>query len=204
MTGPGGRAGQEESGTLARLFLAAMRRHDRAAVLLHQDGTKWRETPDWRFERQVIRLALFLRERAQSFRAQAREVAASSRALGYLAGLDGGSSCQYLTHAEAVARMRALRTELPARKGAVALVAAPPTLAARLALLSFVFDGLTICAVGTPGRESVGLQPEWVVGPAGVQESERSAAPAPRRAAGLFERVLAPFRSDPRKAKLEM
>ena len=143
-------------------------------------------------------------ERAQSFRAQAREVAASSRALGYLAGLDGGSSCQYLTHAEAVARMRALRTELPARKGAVALVAAPPTLAARLALLSFVFDGLTICAVGTPGRESVGLQPEWVVGPAGVQESERTAAPVPRRAAGLFERVLAPFRSDPRKAKLEM
>ena len=99
--------------------------------------------------------------------------------------------------------MRALRTELPARKGAVALVAAPPTLAARLALLSFVFDGLTICAVGTPGRESAGLQPEWVVGPAGVQESERTAAPVPRRAAGLFERVLAPFRSDPRKAKLE-
>ncbi|TMB02518.1 MAG: hypothetical protein E6J64_16590 [Deltaproteobacteria bacterium] len=306
MTRPGGRAGQEESGTLASLFLAAMRRHDRAGVLLHQDGTKWRETPDWRLERQVIRLALFLRERAslvpgdrvailsrlrpesvaaelaaiaqgaaaiaidpelpsdtvrraieqaapavafvprgpereqasgaravvcfegkaegawawsealdlggtldtperaQSFRAQAREVAASSRALGYLAGLDGGSSCQYLTHAEAVARMRALRTELPARKGAVALVAAPPTLAARLALLSFVFDGLTICAVGTPGRESAGLQPEWVVGPAGVQESERTAAPVPRRAAGLFERVLAPFRSDPRKAKLEM
>ena len=207
MTRPGGRAGQEESGTLASLFLAAMRRHDRAGVLLHQDGTKWRETPDWRLERQVIRLALFLRERAslvpgdrvailsrlrpesvaaelaaiaqgaaaiaidpelpsdtvrraieqaapavafvprgpereqasgaravvcfegkaegawawsealdlggtldtperaQSFRAQAREVAASSRALGYLAGLDGGSSCQYLTHAEAVARM---------------------------------------------------------------------------------------------------
>src|SRR5207245_11028148 len=64
MTGPGGRAGQEESGTLARLFLAAMRRHNRAAVLLHQDSTKWRETPDWRLERQVIRLALFLRERA--------------------------------------------------------------------------------------------------------------------------------------------
>src|SRR5207244_12998206 len=64
MTRPGGRAGQEESGTLASLFLAAMRRHDRAGVLLHQDGTKWRETPDWRLERQVIRLALFLRERA--------------------------------------------------------------------------------------------------------------------------------------------
>src|SRR2546430_13485838 len=64
MTRPGGRAGQEESGTLARLFLAAMRRHDRAGVLLHQDGTKWRETPDWRLERQVIRLPLFLRQPA--------------------------------------------------------------------------------------------------------------------------------------------
>src|SRR5713101_376406 len=170
-----GHDGLERPGTLATLFLAAMRRHDRAAVLLHHDGVKWRETPDWRFERQVIRLALFLRdrarlapgdrvaivsglrpespvaelaaitqgaaavaidpdlppeavrraieeraparavvclqgkaegawawsealdlggtldmpERAQSFRAQAREVAPDSRALGYLAGSDG-------------------------------------------------------------------------------------------------------------------
>src|SRR2546430_11693539 len=50
--------------TVALLFLASMRKHDRAAALLHQDGTKWRETPDWRLERQVIRLALFLRQRA--------------------------------------------------------------------------------------------------------------------------------------------
>src|SRR5207237_2337115 len=47
-----------------RSFLAAMRRHDRAAVLLHHDGVAWRETPDWRLERQVIRLALFFRDRA--------------------------------------------------------------------------------------------------------------------------------------------
>src|SRR5467141_870901 len=60
-----GHDGSERSETLARMFLAAMRRHDRAAVLLHPDGAKWRETPDWRFERQVIRLALFLRDRAR-------------------------------------------------------------------------------------------------------------------------------------------
>ncbi len=298
--------GLEPPGTLARLFLAAMRRHDRAAVLLHHDGVKWRETPDWRFERQVIRLALFLRdrarlapgdrvaivsglrpespvaelaaiaqgaaavaidpdlppeavrrafeetapavafvanapapewtsgaravvclqgkaegawawsealdlggtldtpERAQSFRAQAREVAPDSRALGYLAGSDGPFRCQFLTHAEAVARMRALRTGSPARKGAVAHLAAPPTLAARLALLSFVVDGSTTCAVGTPGREVAGLQPDWVVGPAGAPTSGRPPAPAPPRAgARLFDRILAPFRSDRREVKLE-
>jgi hypothetical protein len=50
--------------TLASLFLGAMRKHDRKAALLQRDGTRWRETPDWRLERQVIRLALFLRERA--------------------------------------------------------------------------------------------------------------------------------------------
>jgi len=50
--------------TLASLFLGAMRKHDRKAALLQRDGARWRETPDWRLERQVIRLALFLRERA--------------------------------------------------------------------------------------------------------------------------------------------
>jgi acyl-CoA synthetase (AMP-forming)/AMP-acid ligase II len=310
MTTPGGRAdqeGPERPATLATSFLAAMRRHDRAAVLLHHDGVKWREIPDWRLERHVIRFALFLRdrarlapgervaivsrlrpeavvaelaaiaqgvaavtidpdlppesvsraieeaapavafvpdapardrfksaravvcfegksegawafhealdlggtldtpERAQSFRAQAREVPAESHALGYVVGTDGASSCQFLSHAESVARMRALRAELPARKGAVALVAAPPTLPARLALLSFVFDGSTTCAVGMPGREVAGLLPDWVVGPAGAPESARPAGPAPRRAGarGLFGRFLVPFRGDPRDTKAE-
>jgi acyl-CoA synthetase (AMP-forming)/AMP-acid ligase II len=284
-----------------------MRRHDRAAVLLHHDGVKWRETPDWRLERQAIRLALFLRdrarlapgervaivsslrpetvaaelaaiaqgavavaidpdlhpdaishaleqvapavafvpdarardrvrgaravvcfegtsegawaflealdlggtldtpERAQSFRAQAREVPAESHALGYVAGTDGALECLFLSQTEAVARMRALRAESPARKGAVALLAAPPTLDARLALLSFVFDGSTTCAVGMPGREVAGLRPDWVVGPAGVPEPARPAGPAPHRAGarGLFARFLAPFRSDPPDTKAE-
>src|SRR5229473_3849493 len=310
MTGSTERAGdrgEEGAATWARLFLAAMRKHDRAAVLLHHGQEKWQETPDWRLERQVIRLALFLRdrggilpgdrvaivsrlrpeavaaelaalaqgaaalaidpdlspaelrvvfeqtapaavfvpdaaargslpsgaravlcfdgsadgawawsealdlggtldtpERAQLFRAQAREVAPDSRALGYLAGTDGLLQCHFLTQAEAVARMRALRTGSPARKGAVAHVSASPTLAARLALLSFVVDGSTACAVGMPGREVAGLQPDWVVGPAGAPTSGRPPPPAPRRAgARLFDRILAPFRRDRREVKLE-
>jgi hypothetical protein len=297
MIGSEERARDQGLDTLAGMFLAAMRRHDRAAVLLQHDGVKWRETPDWRFERQVIRLALFLRdrarlapgdrvaivsglrpeslvaelaavaqgaaavaidpelpaaavrraidetapavafvadaaregssgaravvcfqgkaegawawsealdlggtldtpERAQSFRAQARDVAADSRALGYLAGSDGQLHCQFLTQAEAVEGMRALRMGTPARKGAIAQVTASPTLAARLALLSFVLDGSTTCAVGLPGPEVAGLQPDWVVGPAGAPTSGRPPSPAPRRAGGgLLDRILAPFRS---------
>jgi acyl-CoA synthetase (AMP-forming)/AMP-acid ligase II len=304
MIAPEDRARDGRPGTLAGTFLAAMRRHDRAAVLLQHDGVKWRETPDWRFERQVIRLALFLRdrarlapgdrvaivsglrpeslvaelaavtqgasavaidpdvpaaavrraideaapavtfvadaarevsvgpravvcfqgkaeaawawsealdlggtldtpERAQSFRAQAREVAADSRALGYLAGSDGQLHCEFITQAETVERMRALRTGSPARKGAIAQVTASPTLAARLALLSFVLDGSTTCAVGMPGPEVAGLQPDWVVGPAGAPTSGRPPSPAPRRAGQrLFDRILAPFRSHG-EAKLE-
>src|SRR6266481_3270369 len=58
------RSDTDAPATLASLFLGAMRRHDRKAALLQRDGARWRETPDWRLERQVIRLALFLRERA--------------------------------------------------------------------------------------------------------------------------------------------
>jgi non-ribosomal peptide synthetase component F len=312
MSGTEERVGQgdwEGQDTLAKLFLAAMRKHDRAAVLLHHDGVKWRETPDWRLERQVIRLALLLRERArlapgdrvaivsalrpesvvaelaaiaqgaaavaidpdlppadlraaidevapavvfvaqaaaaewasgssvravvrfggradgawawsealdlggtldtperaQSFRAQAREVLADSRALGHLTTSDGLLRCEFLTHAEAVERIRALRAGLPARKRAVALVTAPPTLPARLAMLSFVVDGSTSCALGTEGPEVEGIRPDWVVGPAGVPESARPAAPAPQppKRAGLLARVFSPFRSAPREPKLE-
>ena len=62
--GPAAEGDAHEAGTLPRLFVRAMRKHDRSAVLLDRDGERRRETPDWRFERQVIRLALFLRDRA--------------------------------------------------------------------------------------------------------------------------------------------
>src|SRR5713101_7984130 len=208
MTGSTERAGdrgEEGAATWARLFLAAMRKHDRAAVLLHHGQEKWQETPDWRLERQVIRLALFLRdrggilpgdrvaivsrlrpeavaaelaalaqgaaalaidpdlspaelravfcfdgsadgawawsealdlggtldtpERAQLFRALAREVKADAPALGHLVGWDGSLRAQFLTQAETAARLVALRAGSPARKGAVGYVAGPPTAA---------------------------------------------------------------------------
>src|SRR5262245_49279028 len=50
--------------TLAQLYLQAMRHHAREAVLLWRDGDEWAPVPDWRFDRQVIRIALYLKERA--------------------------------------------------------------------------------------------------------------------------------------------
>jgi AMP-binding enzyme len=50
--------------TLSQLYLQAMRHHAREAVLLSRDGEQWAPVPDWRFDRQVIRIALYLKERA--------------------------------------------------------------------------------------------------------------------------------------------
>jgi long-chain acyl-CoA synthetase len=49
--------------TLNRLHAQAMREHARPSALLLRDGATWTPTPDWRLDRQVIRLALSLRER---------------------------------------------------------------------------------------------------------------------------------------------
>jgi hypothetical protein len=49
--------------TLAGLHLAAERKHDREAVLQTQREGKSVSTPDWRFDRQVIRIGLYLHER---------------------------------------------------------------------------------------------------------------------------------------------
>ncbi len=50
--------------TLSQLYLQAMRHHAREAALLSRAGEQWAPTPDWRFDRQVIRIALYLQERA--------------------------------------------------------------------------------------------------------------------------------------------
>ncbi len=49
--------------TLTRLYLLAMREHNRVGVFLHGSGDRWEPTPDWRFDRQVIRTALYAKER---------------------------------------------------------------------------------------------------------------------------------------------
>ncbi|NIM47882.1 MAG: AMP-binding protein [Gemmatimonadales bacterium] len=49
--------------TLNRLYLMAMREHARDSVLRSRDQTRWVSTPDWRLDRQVIRIGLYLRDR---------------------------------------------------------------------------------------------------------------------------------------------
>jgi hypothetical protein len=49
--------------TLNRFYDLAMREHDRRAVLAFGEGKDYAEDPDWRFDRDVIRVALFCQER---------------------------------------------------------------------------------------------------------------------------------------------
>ncbi len=49
--------------TLGQIHLTAERSHDRAAVVRRWSGDRWEETPDWRFHRHVLRIALYLDER---------------------------------------------------------------------------------------------------------------------------------------------
>lgn len=50
--------------TLGALHLEVERKHERAAVLVRLERDERLATPDWRFHRQIIRVALWLRERA--------------------------------------------------------------------------------------------------------------------------------------------
>jgi long-subunit acyl-CoA synthetase (AMP-forming) len=54
-----------ESENLGLLLLAVERKHDRTAVLRRRTGAAWQDTPDWRFQRQAMRIALYLKERGQ-------------------------------------------------------------------------------------------------------------------------------------------
>jgi hypothetical protein len=49
--------------TLNEMYLQAMREHDRDAVQRYRSDSGWSRSPDWRFDRQVIRVALFLQQR---------------------------------------------------------------------------------------------------------------------------------------------
>src|SRR5262245_57955014 len=49
--------------TVCGLYDMGMREHSRKALLLHREGDNWVETPDWRFDRLVIRIAVYARER---------------------------------------------------------------------------------------------------------------------------------------------
>jgi len=51
--------------TVCGLYDMGMREHSRKALLLHREGDSWVETPDWRFDRLVIRIAVYARERLE-------------------------------------------------------------------------------------------------------------------------------------------
>ena len=57
------RRSHEIPDTLSKLYVLAMKEHTRKALFLHRVGDRWLDIPDWRLDRQVIRLGLFLRER---------------------------------------------------------------------------------------------------------------------------------------------
>ena len=50
------------SPTLNTLVMTAMRAHTRPGPFLEHIGNQWKPTPDWRFDRRVIRMGLYLRE----------------------------------------------------------------------------------------------------------------------------------------------
>jgi hypothetical protein len=125
-------------------------------------------------------------ERAQAFRLVSRSVAAGAAALWH-AGAEGATR---LTHGEAMERVAARLRERPAQPGDVAYLEARASLEARLALASFVGDGLTTSAIGGEGRTSTdvaALRPhKLLVGRAWLEEACVGAGP--RWPAGLDRR----------------
>ena len=137
-------------------------------------------------------------ERAQSFRAQARDVRPEMPALGFFSHPGNGSAaCEFLTHSQAMALVREARAGAQAAKGDAAYVAAGPALIpTRIALYALLGDGLTTVALGSPGHELeeiAELRPKRIVAPQSVLEAARRiAAPAaPREPVrrGWIERI---------------
>jgi acyl-CoA synthetase (AMP-forming)/AMP-acid ligase II len=136
-------------------------------------------------------------ERAQAFRATARELRPEMPAIAYVdLQPDGRPEWKTASHAAVVSRLRDLWEAEPSRPGDVAYAVDPGEYAGlRLALWALVADGETTLAVGAPDREArdvAELRPHVVVGP--VEALERAAQPldaqraprtdAPSRAAG--------------------
>jgi len=88
-------------------------------------------------------------ERAQSFRAVSRQIDSGSEALWHA----GPGGLARLTHAEAMQKIEPRLRARPAQKGDVAFVGGPRVdLPTRLALPTFVGDGLTTTALGREAR----------------------------------------------------
>src|SRR5262245_15164669 len=51
--------------SVSKLYLLAMRQHARKASLTYRLADDWVEIPDWRLDRRVLRIGLFLQHRLQ-------------------------------------------------------------------------------------------------------------------------------------------
>jgi hypothetical protein len=91
-------------------------------------------------------------ERAQAFRASARELRSEMPAIAHLEARS--ASWTFTTHGNVVSRMVEFWDRFPPRRGETAFVVDPGGPASlRLPLWAFVADGESTLVIGTPGRE---------------------------------------------------
>jgi hypothetical protein len=111
-------------------------------------------------------------ERAQAFRARARDAGPGQPAIRHYRQARGGWERLDLTQGEIAERLRAGWLRERACPGDLAYVSDPAvSLAARLALYGFLGDGYTTTALATPGREpdeTAELRPTAIVAPPAV------------------------------------
>jgi hypothetical protein len=168
--------------------LLALRRAGRfAGTVVTPDGVRADEEGVLPLARLLdLAATLDTAERAQAFRLVSRAVAADAAALWHV----GAQGVTRLTHREAMELVATRLHERPAQPGDLAYVEARTSLDARLALASFVGDGLTTSAIGGEGRASadvVALRPhKLLVGRAWLEAA--CAGTGPRWPAGLDRR----------------
>jgi hypothetical protein len=146
---------------------------------------------------QLLELAANLdtAERAQAFRGQARAVAAREPACRHF-GVDPWGRAlpaARLSHAEAMARVRARVEARPARRSDLAyLEGSDVSLSTRLAYWTFVGDGLTQTALGRPGcaaQDLAALRPRKLLGSAASLAESAALLSAPDGAPGWLGRL---------------
>jgi hypothetical protein len=106
-------------------------------------------------------------ERAQAFRARAREVKPEAEALGVPEDAEGSAPFTFLTHQDAVERLvRLWSTDVPQQGDLTYLAWGGASQGALLALLAAIGDGLSGVAFGNEGREAAeiaALSPQRIV-----------------------------------------
>lgn len=142
-------------------------------------------------------------ERAQAFRARAREVKPEAQAVGFPDGA-GLPSFTFLSHQDAVGRLERLwSTDLPQAGDLTYLAEGPASQGAVVALLSAIGDGVSAVAFGTTGNEAAqiaSLSPQRIVASARTLQtrlSETNSSRAAREALGGRARWVHPVLAGP-------